>query len=211
MKNQFIEIPASNKSIAQRRPLFGVGINDSDYIVEKKSDKGKVVCPYYRTWASMISRCYSSKYQENKPTYKGCTVTSEWLTFSNFKRWMMAQEWQDKVLDKDILVTGNKTYSPELCLFVTNKINTLMGGDLRKRGGKPIGISYHKRTKNFIACCSFNGKSRHLGYYPTPEKASDAYRAFKYQLILSVAKEQVDPLKGALIRIAEEFIWEKGE
>jgi len=211
MPNKFIEIPASNKSIAKRKPLFGVGINDSDYIVAKISDKGKIVCPYYRVWASMISRCYSSKYQKNRPTYKGCAVTSDWLIFSNFKRWMMTQEWQDKVLDKDILVTGNKIYSKDMCIFVTNQINTLLVDCARSRGMWPLGVNYKKQTNKFMACCSVNGKSNHIGYFTTPEEASAAYRAFKYRLILSASKEQVNPLKSALIRIAKEFIERIGE
>ena len=31
-----------------------------------------------------------------------------------------------KCLDKDILVQGNKVYSPNTCIFVTNDINVLL-------------------------------------------------------------------------------------
>ena len=70
----------------------------------------------YRTWKSMID-LHSAKYQDKYPTYKGCAVSKEWLTFSVFKAWMVTKDWQDNHLDKDILFEGDKVYSPETCVF----------------------------------------------------------------------------------------------
>jgi hypothetical protein len=125
MQNQFIEKPASKKSIAFRKPVHGVGINDADYEIHPTINGKKAMCKYYRSWHSMLERCYSKKVQARQPAYKGCTVCDEWLTFSNFKSWMIKQEWQGKALDKDIRVKGNKVYSPETCMFVTAKENTV--------------------------------------------------------------------------------------
>ena len=108
--------------------VCGVGINDADYVVKKFETIGYVdgkrkrklvwTCPYHRAWESMLKRCYSAKYQERQPTYKGCTVSDDWLTFSNFRAWMIAQDWEGKHLDKDLLFEGNKIYSTETCVFV---------------------------------------------------------------------------------------------
>lgn len=38
-------------------------------------------------WKSMLERCYSSKYQEGKPSYKGCTVSEQFLDFQTFMLW----------------------------------------------------------------------------------------------------------------------------
>ncbi len=39
------------------------------------------------------------------------------------------------------------------------------------------GVCFYKRDKNWKASIGFNGKSIHLGYFKTPEQASDAYVA----------------------------------
>jgi hypothetical protein len=40
------------------------------------------------------------------------------------------------------------------------------------------GVSLKKSTKKFVAQCSVNGKSQHLGFFPTAEAAHAAYVAF---------------------------------
>ena len=90
----FIEVKASKKSLTSRKPVFGVGVNDASYMTNHKDKDGIIkVCPYYRRWKNMLKRCYSSKCQDKNPTYLGCAVSNEWLTFSNFKLWMEGQEW----------------------------------------------------------------------------------------------------------------------
>ena len=64
-----------------RSLICGVGVNDANY-----ATSGKRMCPFYRRWINMLERCYSEKFQEKNPTYRGCSVCEEWLTFSNFKR-----------------------------------------------------------------------------------------------------------------------------
>ena len=110
-----------------KKLVCGVGINDADYAVQKLETVGYAdgkrkqrlvwVCPYYQTWIDMLKRCYSDKLQERQPTYKGCSVSEEWLTFSAFKVWMEKQDFERKQLDKDLLFEGNKVYSAETCVF----------------------------------------------------------------------------------------------
>ena len=115
------------KMVKPKRLVYGVGINDADYVVQKWETIGYVngkqkqkliwICPYYSAWKSMLKRCYSSKYQDKRPTYKGCSVSDEWLTFSVFKVWMEKQDWEGKQLDKDLLFEGNKIYSADTCVL----------------------------------------------------------------------------------------------
>ncbi|EGF0806017.1 hypothetical protein IBO29_003916 [Salmonella enterica] len=82
----------------------------------------------YKTWGTMLQRCYDDKYQSKYPTYKGCTVCERWLCFANFdkdiKHLKGFAEWSDPVngysLDKDILIPNNRVYSPDACMFVSN-------------------------------------------------------------------------------------------
>ena len=119
----FIEEPASKQSLSRRKLIFGIGVNDAEYITSPRFGDIRGVCPYYSRWRSMLARCYSKKRQETSVAYKGCTVCKEWFVFSNFRCWMMAQDWEGRELDKDIKFDGNKVYSPETCLFVSQKEN----------------------------------------------------------------------------------------
>lgn len=79
--------------MSKKRYVYGIAYNDADYSVYKREyvdGKIKIIwtCPFYRKWKNMLKRCYSKKELEKHPTYLECLVCSEWLTFSNFKRWM---------------------------------------------------------------------------------------------------------------------------
>jgi hypothetical protein len=186
--------------------VYGVGINDANYQVYYRSPDNKVItCPYYRKWKDMLKRCYSEKYQSNNPAYIDCTVSYEWLVFSNFKNWMIRQDWKGKHLDKDIKITGNKRYSPEACIFVSQEINNLLTDSRAARGLHPQGVHYDKRVKKYRARCRAYSKRIHLGLFETQEAASDAYRAFKSKLISSIAENQNEPLRGYLERISDEY------
>jgi hypothetical protein len=155
MTNQFIEIPASKRSLALRKPIYGIGTNDADYMVDPRIDGKRGRCPIYRVWKSMLERCYSEKRQAKCPTYIGCTVCKEWLTFSNFRRWMVNQDWQGKQLDKDILVKGNKIYSAETCCFVTQAVNMIESRAKHYKFISPVGENVD--VYNLSEFCRTNG------------------------------------------------------
>ena len=188
----FKEIAADSRSKNSRRKIHGVGINDADYFTQYKG----VSCPYYHKWKKMLERCYSDKWKKNKPTYSECVVCVEWLTFSNFKEWMLTQDWVGKELDKDIIFSGNKVYSPDACIFVSREINLLIQ---HKKSKFATGVNYHKRDKVFCTAVSHNGSHDHIGSYRTEMEAHDAYKIRKYEIIKEVAMLQSEPLKSALL------------
>lgn len=187
--SEFIEIAASKASVSKRKKVCGVGINDASYIVYPRVNGSKVKCPYYRTWASMILRCYDLKCQARQTSYAECSVCDEWLTFSIFKEWMITQDWEGKQLDKDLLLIGNKTYSPEKCIFVSAKINSMFLNSSSIRGGHPQGVSYCKRSNKYRAQGAVNGKKRSLGYFKTEKEAERSYLMFKVKVADSVSCE----------------------
>lgn len=197
--SKFIEKPSSKISTSLRGSVFGVGINDADYVTGKKVNGKFVRCPFYRRWINMLTRCYDKNYQAKRPTYKGCSVCDEWLLFSNFKSWMIKQNWEDNHLDKDLLIKGNKLYSPSTCLFVSSHINTLLSDNKKRRGAHPQGVTYHKIAKKFQAQCQRKGKVKCLGFFDSEKEAHEAYKTFKYKLIKDIAIEQTEPLKSALL------------
>lgn len=185
----FKEIPATKQSIAQRKLVFGVGINDAPYMIRYTESGKSKMCKYYLRWLNMLTRCYDKKYQEKKPTYIGCYVCNEWLYFSNFKAWMEVQNHQGRHLDKDLIEAGNKEYSPEKCIFVPQKINSLMNSQESRRGDFPQGVYLEKSTGKFKAECSNNGKTVFLGRFYSSKDAEKAYKIYKKKVVQDSAKE----------------------
>ena len=195
----FQEFPASAKSLASRKLVRGVGVNDSDYKTMMVLNGKQIVCPFYRKWLDMIERCYSASFQEKAPTYIGCSVCDGWLVFTTFKLWMIKQDWQGKQLDKDILFQGNKIYSPESCLFVSRQINSMLLDSKSIRGEHPIGVHFNKSTGKYVSKVGLGAKQKYLGVFDTPKEASEAYKIAKYAHIKEVALNQTEPLRSALL------------
>jgi hypothetical protein len=182
------------------KKVYGVGINDADYPVHEfeyeTDEKGNLkiskriwTCPFYEIWRDMIKRCYSEKDHLRNPAYVGTTVCEEWLTFSNFKSWMEKQNWEGKQLDKDLLIRGNRVYSPENCIFIPNELNQFFKERSNDRGPYPIGVTYHAKTGKYASRCSdpFLNKRINLGLYSTTESAFEAWRKYKHFLALKYA------------------------
>ena len=132
----------TNTMTKTQKLVYGVGIND---LAEPVKINGKQL-KFYATWNSMLCRCYSDKLQTKNPTYVGCSVCSEWLVLSNFKVWFDINYRNDLALDKDILIPGNKIYSPEACSFVPRYINSLLTDAGAIRGDYPLGVMALKPT-----------------------------------------------------------------
>jgi hypothetical protein len=178
--------------------LSGVGINDADYRVVDASTGFR--CPFYEAWASMLKRCYSEKFHIKHPTYIGCEVCEDWKVFSKFKLWMETQDWEGKQLDKDLLVMGNKVYSPTTCLFVSGDVNCFMTEKQSTNGPLPPGVAHRKDNGKYRAYCSQHGKGlKHLGQYDTPEEAQRAYKLHKANLAIELADLQTDPRISAAL------------
>ena len=195
--------------------MYGVGVNDADYNVSKtyKIDNKKVTvrCPYYEKWRGMLKRCYSNKFTEKNTTYKDCYVCDEWLTFSNFKRWMEQQDWEDKELDKDLVVSNNKIYSPETCCFLSKEENSFVKIKGRTSvKNLPIGVDKSGHRKLYQASisifCKGKGIYQRLGSYETPEEAHRAWQKAKIERAMYFSKLQSDiKIKTGFLRMANKI------
>ena len=172
----------------------GIGyLGEGPYLVMENYNKSKA----FIVWSSMLNRCYSGKYK----TYENCYVCNEWLNYQNFAYWFERNYYEIKediiCLDKDVLVKGNTIYSPDTCIFVPQRINTLILKSGSIRGDLPIGVT--KSGSKFIARCH-NGLNEkiHLGTFNTPEEAFIAYKKFKELIIKQVADEFKDVIPNKL-------------
>lgn len=170
--------------------VLGIGMIGSKYPSKiNNKETGE-----YQAWKGMIYRCFDKNTKDRQPTYKDVTCCKEWLCFENFYEWLHTQENFDKwdndkwTVDKDILVKGNKMYSPETCCLVPNIVNGLFVLKGNYRGDLPIGVK--RSHKSFMARCSnpIIGVREYLGSYGTPLEAFVAYKKYKENLIKQVAE-----------------------
>lgn len=196
---QFKETPVCKKSISSRKLVYGRGINDAEYHTSTKINGKRYYCPFYRRWKGMLERCYCDTLSKRLPTYKDCLTCDDWLIFTNFKKWMIDQDWKGNHLDKDLIKFGNKLYSPETCIFVSPQINSLI------TSRKSKGVSSAHQCSKFQARCGKGGKIFHLGLFDLEEDARKAYVEFKTKSIIETAERQTEPLRSILM--ARALIW----
>lgn len=180
--------PPPKPKVPRKRGLVaGVGINDADYVTSitetRKNELGVYVkktiwqCPYFSRWCSMLHRAYT---HIDRPTYEGCSVSDEWVRFSNFKQWMEIQDWDGLELDKDLLVEGNKVYSAQTCVFIPQYLNVPISvGRRNSKHGPGIYII----GKKFVAKMTVEGSSLEIGRFKTKEEAVIAYRQAKAEAL----------------------------
>lgn len=177
--------------------VCNIGITGNKYPTNTKE---------YKTWLSMIQRCFSEKEKIKCPTYRDVACCDEWLLYENFHDWLHSQENFEQWLcgkrwnvDKDILVKGNKIYAPEYCCLVPHNVNTLFIKCNAARGELPIGV--HKNKNHFIALCRnpIKNKYEYAGNYPTLDEAFYlGYKSHKENIIKQVAQIEFD--KGNIIK-----------
>jgi len=165
---------------------FGKGKYKCSINVERKSK----VTSAYQCWSNMLHRCYDNKLHKKRPTYKDCIVLEEWLNFQKFAKWHEENYYQvgeeEMHLDKDILVKGNKVYSPETCIFVPIRINSLF--KTNNSSNLPIGIST-KLLKYAANCRDENLNNTYLGIFETIEEAFNVYKLHKEKVIKLIAEK----------------------
>ena len=189
-----------------KKLVYGVGFNDK---TKPTWVDGKVV-KEYKLWQSMLSRCFSERYQTHKPTYKGCNVSDNFLNYTFFYDWCQEQIGFGKVdekgrywqLDKDLLFVDNKIYSETTCVFVPQEINKFFTDSGAKRGENPVGVYFNKQKGKFVAQCALNGKQQqHLGYFNTPDEAFAVYKPFKEALCKQLALKWQSEIDSRLFNV----------
>lgn len=126
--------------------VYGVGYLGlmSDGTRPKTRENGKMTREY-GLWKRMLERCYSSKFQEKNPSYKGSILEDCLHCFAfflehvirnipNYEYWLEHPN-EGVALDKDIRGDGGKIYSRDTIMFVPQSENTR---ERLERCGNPI-------------------------------------------------------------------------
>lgn len=144
--------------------------------------------PVYRAWAGMMERGYSQKFKTKNPAYTNVSVCREWHNFQTFAAWYCRQhgmnpEATDYHLDKDLIVKGNRVYSPSTCCLLPAAINTMVHSlihvdlDSDDTYGLPHGVQ--QDDDGFFVKVSINGQANYLHGFRSPHSASRAYKALR--------------------------------
>jgi len=152
----------------------------------------------HKSWVHIMERGYDSKLKEKYNTYKNVTVDPYFHNLQNFGKWYDENyyefEGETMCLDKDILIKGNKIYSPNTCCFVPQYINVLFTKCDKTRGDLPLGVT--QKYKKYYSHISIKNENQKIGGFDIPEEAFYAYKEAK---------------ETEIKRIADYYLYEKEE
>ncbi len=144
----------------------------------------------YAKWRAMLQRCINPMADKSTESYVECEVCDEWMNFQNFAKWYYENEYsccnEPLCVDKDILIHGNKLYSPDTCILVPQRINLLFIKEYARRGDLPIGVQKHTNGGYTSLLSTHEGK-KYLGYFYDSTLAFATYKKEKEKYIKEVA------------------------
>lgn len=141
-------------------------------------------------WKGLLERSYCEKLVIKRPSYLEVYTDPMWHNFQNFAPWCHTQKgfynksWE---LDKDLLIKGNKVYSPKTCVFLPPKINNALVRGSRN-SELPIGVCYSGNSMGYRAYCSDRGKTLSKRS-ESIEECFNWYKDTKESVIKSLADE----------------------
>lgn len=141
----------------------------------------------HEVWSRLESRCNAESVSVRRPTYNN--VRNGFASFQAFAEWAQGQYgymlkdetgkyWQ---LDKDILLSGNLVYSEETCVFVPQRLNTILSVGNSRCNGLPLGVTWHKMVELYVAQMSnpnspYAVGKKHLGSFKCQMEAHRAWQ-----------------------------------
>lgn len=150
-----------------------------------------VMVKQYALWADMKKRC---KPNYPRAEYHGCSVSLEFQSYPFFHDWCLEQIGFGVLgsqLDKDILIKGNKLYSPDTCVFVPQRINQLLTTRRNHRGDYPIGVTM--RSGRYYSRFFVDGKQEQKSF----TNVDDAFQFYKTNKEL-IIKQTANDFKSCI-------------
>lgn len=150
-------------------------------------------------WQNILKRCDpSGSYQARNKSYAG--VTNEFESFNSFAGWCQSQFGYGSIeggkrwhLDKDLLASGRRSYSPDTCVFIPQRMNSLISNAGNHRSNDlPVGV-YSCGARFFSRISNGYGKNLYLGMFNKASEASAAYREAKSLLLIEALEKSGHP------------------
>jgi hypothetical protein len=151
----------------------------------------------YSFWETMMYRVYGNTKKEVQRIYGDVTVCEEWHNFQNFAEWCQHQKCFEvgAHLDKDLLVVGNKVYSPETSCFIPKHLNVAITGKKHTNTTGFTGV--FDEDTGFSASITINSVAVRLGTFESKEKAFSVYKSVKEAYIKALAEVYKDKISEA--------------
>lgn len=166
--------------------VFGIGyIGIGKY---KCSENGRLT-QVYNIWSRMLQRCYAPETNPGFSTYVGCHTCVEWHDFQNFAKWYYNNPYYGLGydLDKDLIIKGNRMYSPYTCTLIPRELNKAISTTYCSNSGLPIGV--YQSGDRYIAFVRGYIEGDYLGTYSTAEEAKYYRDIAKKNHILNLASK----------------------
>ena len=165
-------------------------------------------------WGNVSKRCLENgSNKRDHPTYKDCKNC--FLDFQEFAGWCQLQKgYMEKEengkywsLDKDIIESNNKAYSPDTCVFVPHTINVLFSKLTALNPELPIGVHFDNRTGLYRASCNNGqGKGVKLGRFTNIMAAHRAWQLAKIKVVSEILNEFEERLADSVVSTINELI-----
>ena len=151
----------------------------------------------YAKWRAMLQRCTNPIADKSTESYVECEVCDKWMNFQNFAKWYYENEYpcnnEPLCVDKDILIHGNKIYSPDTCILVPQRINLLFIKEYARRGDLPIGVQKHTSDGKYASVLSTSTGVKYLGLFTDSNLAFATYKKEKEKYIHNIFKTKKVP------------------
>lgn len=172
---------------------------------EYKMCDNKKSTPSYTAWKFLLLRLFSEDRLSSNPTYRGCSICKEWANFQIFSEWFYSHSSYGLgyEIDKDLLVQGNKHYSPETCVMIPQEINKAL--KTVQVNTVVAGVRKRTNTKGYQVRVTENGKRRHVGEFYTVEEASTIYVQAKERYIKNKALEWANRIEWKAFKALMEW------
>lgn len=191
------------------------GLWVASYMITTSSSYTQHQTRSYVVWNSVNTRL-TEKYKTLHPTYSESKCLFE--GYQAFAEWCQTQHgylekdengdfWS---LDKDVLVLGNKDYSPATCVFIPQRVNKLLTTRAAKRGKHPLGVCFDKESSKYIAACRDGEKAVKLGRFFSEFEAHKAWQVAKIKQLIRASTDSClsDQVKDALLQRADKILGE---
>ena len=192
--------------------IYGWGINDTNLPTTKAYKCGGKhiqywMCPVYSDWKNMVCRVHGG--YGGITVYDNVSICDEWRYLSNFREWVLHTQpnknWENCVLDKDLLNPSSRVYSPTTCVYVNHIVNTFINEQKHTGGAHLLGVSFQARNNDckYLASCRYplnKNEKTYIGKFKTEMEAHKAWQAKKHEYACQLADLQEDPRVAKALR-----------
>lgn len=196
---------SSHPKVPSTKPTKHGCVNNADYVVRPVSGEfaGKM-CPAYSAWTHMVGRSLNA---DRSAHYADVSVCDGWKTFMEFRKWWVENQVDGWFLDKDLLSSGAKTYSPDTCLYLPRVVNNFLP-DMSYDRVLPRGVYRNPRSTRFESkcMCPHTGEYHYLGMFDTLMGANTAWAERKTSHLLEM-EPLLESIRPGLTDLLYSKVW----